>query len=159
MPDQKDPRMTLRRQITTLATLDRLRQRREERVADLITKFSGSMQFVYLHILWFTLWIVLNVTILRFDPFPFGLLTLIVSLEAIFLSTFVLLSQNREAARQDLRSEIDFETNVLSEVWLEAVADKLGIDVGRVYAVAKDRVAEAKATERAGQIGQPSAAG
>jgi uncharacterized membrane protein len=117
------------------------------------------MQFVYLHILWFTAWILLNVTILRFDPFPFGLLTLIVSLEAIFLSTFVLLSQNREAARQDLRSEIDFETNVLSEVWLEAVADKLGIDVGRVYAVAKDRVAEAKASEQAGQIGQPSAAG
>jgi uncharacterized membrane protein len=98
---------------------------------------------------------VLNVTIVRFDPFPFGLLTLIVSLEAIFLSTFVLLSQNREAARQDLRSEIDFETNVLSEVWLEAVADKLGIDVGRVYAVAKDRVAEAKAHE----AGQPSAVG
>ena len=159
MPYQRDPKIIMRRQITTLATLDRLRQRREERAADLITKFSGSMQFVYLHILWFTAWIVLNVTIVRFDPFPFGLLTLIVSLEAIFLSTFVLLSQNREAARQDLRSEIDFETNVLSDVWLEAVADKLGIDVGRVYAVAKDRVAEAKATEQAGQIGQPSAAG
>ena len=159
MPDQKYPKTILRREIAALAMLDRRRQRREERVADLITKFSGSMQFVYLHILWFTAWIVLNVTILRFDPYPFGLLTLIVSLEAIFLSTFVLLSQNREAARQDLRSEIDFETNVLSEVWLEAVAGKLGIDVGRVYAVARDRVAEAKASEQAGQIGQPSAAG
>ena len=150
MPDQKYPRTILRRQ---MATLVRRRQRREERVADLITKFSGSMQFVYLHILWFTAWIVLNITIARFDPFPFGLLTLIVSLEAIFLSTFVLLSQNREAARQDLRSEIDFETNVLSEVWLEAVADKLGIDVSRVYAVAKDRVAEAKASEQARAAG------
>jgi len=159
MPDQKYPKTILRREIATMATLERRRQRREERVADLITKFSGSMQFVYLHILWFTAWIVLNVTIVHFDPFPFGLLTLIVSLEAIFLSTFVLLSQNREAARQDLRSEIDFETNVLSEVWLEAVADKLGINVGRVYAVANDRVAEAKATEQAGQIGQQSAAG
>ena len=115
MPDPKYPRTLVRKQ---LAMLSRRRQRREERAADLITKFSGSMQFVYLHIGWFTVWIVLNVTIVRFDPFPFGLLTLIVSLEAIFLSTFVLLSQNREAARQDLRSEIDFETNVLSEVWL-----------------------------------------
>ena len=159
MPDQKYPRTIMRRQITTLATFDRRRQRREERAADLITKFSGSMQFVYLHVVWFTVWIVLNVTIVRFDPYPFGLLTLVVSLEAIFLSTFVLLSQNREAARQDLRSEIDFETNVLSEVWLEAVADKLGINVDRVYAVAKDRVAVAKASEQAGQIGQPSAAG
>jgi uncharacterized membrane protein len=152
MPDQKYPRIMLRHQ---LATLGRLRQRREERIADQITMFSGSMLFVYLHVAWFTVWIVLNVTIMRFDPFPFGLLTLIVSLEAIFLSTFVLLSQNREASRQDLRSEIDFETNVLSEVWLEAVADKLGIDVSRVYAVARDRVAEAKAHE----AGQPSAVG
>jgi len=152
MPDQKYPRIMLRHQ---LATLGRLRQRREERIADQITMFSGSMLFVYLHVAWFTVWIVLNVTIMRFDPFPFGLLTLIVSLEAIFLSTFVLLSQNREASRQDLRSEIDFETNVLSEVWLEAVADKLGIDVSRVYAVAKDRVAEAKAHE----AGQPSTVG
>jgi len=156
MPDQKYPRMILRRQI---AALGRRRRGREERAADLITTFSGSMQFVYLHIVWFTVWIVLNVTIVRFDPYPFGLLTLVVSLEAIFLSTFVLLSQNREAARQDLRSEIDFETNVLSEVWLEAVAAKLGIDVGRVYAVARDRVAEAKASEQAGQVSQPSAAG
>lgn len=152
MPDQKYPRIMLRHQ---LATLGRLRQRREERIADQITMFSGSMLFVYLHVAWFTVWIVLNVTVVRFDPFPFGLLTLIVSLEAIFLATFVLLSQNREAARQDLRSEIDFETNVLSEVWLEAVADKLGIDVSRVYAVARDRVAEAKAHE----AGQPTAVG
>jgi uncharacterized membrane protein len=92
-------------------------------------------------------WIVLNVTIWRFDAYPFGLLTLIVSLEAIFLSTFALLSQNREAARSDTRSEIDFETNVLSEVWLEALADNLGIDVGRVYATAQDRIEKAKARQ------------
>src|SRR5215467_16119899 len=153
MPDQKYPKTILRREIATMAMLSRRRQRREERVADLITKFSGSMQFVYLHIGWFTVWIVLNVTIARFDPFPFGLLTLIVSLEAIFLSTFVLLSQNREAARSDLRSEIDFETNVLSEVWLEALADHLGIDVGRVYAIAQDRIEKAKAEQRGdGQV-------
>jgi uncharacterized membrane protein len=147
MSDQKYPKIIMRHE---LAALSQRRQRREERAAGQITKFSGSMLFVYLHIVWFTIWIVLNVTRWRFDPFPFGLLTLIVSLEAIFLSTFVLLSQNRESARQDLRSEIDFETNVLSEVWLEAVADKLGIDVSRVYAVAKDRLAEAKAEQQPG---------
>ena len=155
MPDQNLPKIMPPHE---LARLGRLRQRREARVADQITMFSGSMLFVYLHIVWFAIWIVLNVTRWRFDPYPFGLLTLIVSLEAIFLSTFVLLSQNREAARQDLRSEIDFETNVLSEVWLEAVADKLGIDVGRVHAVAKDRIAEATA-QQAEQAGQPSPAG
>ena len=63
----------------------------------------------------------------RFDPFPFGLLTLIVSLEAIFLSTFVMISQNRESARSDLRARQDFETNALSEAWLEALGGKLGI--------------------------------
>jgi uncharacterized membrane protein len=117
MADAKVPRMALRHEFLLLA---KQRHRREDRVADKITAFSGSMQFVYVHIVWFTAWIVLNVTIVRFDPYPFGLLTLIVSLEAIFLSTFVLLSQNREATRSDLRSEIDFETNVLSEVCPEA---------------------------------------
>ena len=145
MADAKTPKMALRHEFLVLA---RQRRRREDRVADGITAFSGSMQFVYVHIVWFTAWIVLNVTIVRFDPYPFGLLTLIVSLEAIFLSTFVLLSQNREASRSDLRSEIDFETNVLSEVWLEALADNLGIDVGRVYAVAQDRIGKAKAEQR-----------
>jgi len=123
------------------------RQRREDRVADKITAFSGSMRFVGLHVVWFTAWILFNVTRLAFDPFPFGLLTLIVSLEAIFLSTFVMLSQNREAARSDVRSQIDFETNVLSEVWLEAVADKFGIDVARVHATARARIDQARAEQ------------
>jgi uncharacterized membrane protein len=107
------------------------------------------MAFVYLHVLWFTIWIVINETRWRFDPYPFGLLTLIVSLEAIFLSTFVLLSQNRESARSDMRAKSDFETNVLSEVWLEAVADKLGVDVKQVHATAKARIAQSKALANA----------
>jgi uncharacterized membrane protein len=73
----------------------------ENRVADRITDFAGSMQFVYLHILWFGLWIVLGA-----ESYPFGLLTMIVSLEAIFLSTFVMISQNRaDAKRQVLASQ------------------------------------------------------
>ncbi len=63
---------------------------RQDRIADAITGFAGSMPFVYLHIVWFTLWIVLRV-----EKFPFGFLTMLVSLEAIFLSTFVMISQNR----------------------------------------------------------------
>jgi uncharacterized membrane protein len=145
MADAKVPRNALRKEILLLA---KQRQRREDRFADKITAFSGSMQFVYVHIVWFAAWIVLNLTVVRFDPYPFGLLTLIVSLEAIFLSTFVLLSQNRESTRSDMRSEIDFETNVLSEVWLEAIASNLGIDEGRVYARAQDRIEKAKAAQQ-----------
>ena len=70
----------------------------QNRIADRITAFAGSMLFVYIHIVWFALWIGFRV-----EPFPFGLLTMIVSLEAIFLSTFVMISQNRQdAARQAL---------------------------------------------------------
>ena len=68
----------------------------QNRIADTITRFAGSMVFVYVHIAWFALWIGLRV-----EKFPFGLLTMIVSLEAIFLSTFVMISQNRaDGARQ-----------------------------------------------------------
>jgi len=65
-------------------------QKAENRIADAITRFAGSMQFVYIHVLWFAAWIVFKV-----EHYPFGLLTMIVSLEAIFLSTFVMISQNR----------------------------------------------------------------
>jgi uncharacterized membrane protein len=70
----------------------------QNRIADAITRFAGSMAFVYIHIVWFTLWIALQV-----ETFPFGLLTMLVSLEAIFLSTFVMISQNRaDENRADL---------------------------------------------------------
>jgi uncharacterized membrane protein len=140
------------------ALLTERRRGLQDRAADQITAFSGSMMFVYLHVLWFTAWIVLNETRWRFDPYPFGLLTLIVSLEAIFLSTFVLFSQNREAARANVRSQIDFETNVLSEAWLEALADKLGIDVAKVHATADSRIAQAQArTDEQGNGHKPPA--
>lgn len=91
------------------------------RIADAITTFSGSMAFVYLHAVWFGFWILLNVGLIHiprlseFDPFPFGLLTLIVSLEAIFLSTFVLISQNRLAQASERRAELDLQVNLLAE--------------------------------------------
>lgn len=74
----------------------------EGRIADVITYFAGSMMFVYVHIVWFTFWITANQGYFEpyipiFDPFPYGLLTMLVSLEAIFLSTFIMISQNRQA--------------------------------------------------------------
>ncbi len=96
-----------------------------DRVADVITHFCGSVEFVYIHILWFGLWIVLNLGWFGmqfvFDPFPYGLLTLVVSLEAIFLATFILMSQNRDAEIANLRSELDFQTNLKSEKDIEEI--------------------------------------
>lgn len=91
------------------------------RVADAITDFTGSMAFVYVHIVWFAVWILLNIGLIHiprvseFDKFPFSLLTMIVSLEAIFLSTFVLISQNRLAAAAEKRAELDLQINLLAE--------------------------------------------
>jgi uncharacterized membrane protein len=73
----------------------------QNRMADKITTFAGSMAFVYLHVVWFAVWIVSG-TLLGFDSYPFGLLTMIVSLEAIFLSTFVMISQNRADAKRQV---------------------------------------------------------
>ncbi|HEX2258602.1 MAG TPA: DUF1003 domain-containing protein [Actinomycetota bacterium] len=118
-------------------TLFRALHRAQTRVADRITAFSGSMTFVYLHVAWFAFWIAINeglhlLGLPRFDPFPFGLLTMIVSLEAIFLGTFVLISQNRQSQRADIRSQLDFENNVRSEVWAVHIGHALGIDPDHV---------------------------
>jgi uncharacterized membrane protein len=111
----------------------------QERIADVITDFSGNMKFVYLHSLWFLAWILLNVGVLPikpFDPYPFNFLTMMVSLEAIFLSTFVLISQNRMADEADSRAELDLQINLLAErevtkliCMVDAIADKLGIEL------------------------------
>ena len=92
-------------------TLANLRRRNEQRVADAITAFSGTMTFVLLHVVWFAFWVIYNTTASHpFDKFPFGLLTLIVSLEAIFLSTFVLISQNRADERRQVLADQEWRT-------------------------------------------------
>jgi uncharacterized membrane protein len=78
---------------------------RQNRVADAITAFSGSMLFVYIHIAWFACWIGFGV-----EQYPYGLLTMIVSLEAIFLSTFVMISQNRADARRQVIADAQWKT-------------------------------------------------
>ncbi len=126
-------------------------RRTQDRVADVITSFAGSLQFVYLHSIWFGIWIVLNIGLvgaaLEFDRFPFGLLTMIVSLEAIFLSTFVMVSQNRQALRTEVRSQLDFEANLRSEVWATHIGQKLGIDPDHVEAVVRKVIEQARANE------------
>jgi len=95
----------------------RRQQSTARRLADQITEFAGSMRFVGLHVVWFAVWIGLNLFGPKFDPFPFGLLTMIVSLEAIFLSTFVLISQNRVEDRQQAVAEHHYhETSLLEKL-------------------------------------------
>ena len=99
-----------------------------QRVADWISWFSGSMQFLLLNAIWFVIWIGINVwqvgSIPQFDPYPFGLLTMIVSLEAIFLSCFVLISQNRQAEKDRVRSDIEYNVNIKAELEIAHLHEK-----------------------------------
>jgi uncharacterized membrane protein len=125
------------RTILKLRAQAALERRFQERLADGITSFSGRMSFVYFHVLWFGAWLLLNtgrLGIAPFDPYPYGLLTMIVSLEAIFLSTFVLISQNRLGEESDRRADLDLHIGLLTEAeltrvltMLHAIQDKLGI--------------------------------
>lgn len=82
----------------------------QNRIADAITTFAGSMMFVYVHVVWFAAWIGLGA-----EAYPYGLLTMIVSLEAIFLSTFVLISQNRQDAARHHMADEDHRLNQQEE--------------------------------------------
>ena len=100
----------------------------QDRIADAITGFSGRMLFVYTHLVWFSMWLLLNAGILGippFDPFPYGLLTMIVSLEAIFLSTFVLITQNRMSQQAEHRADLDLHIDLLTEYELTRVLQML----------------------------------
>ena len=108
------------------------------KVADWIAEFSGSISFLMIHVVIFTAWILLNLESIsgapRFDPFPYGLLTMAVSLEAIFLSVFVLLSQNRQAAKDRVRSDIEYDVNLKAErevAHLHEKVDRLAGDVAK----------------------------
>jgi len=106
-----------------------------QRAADWIAEFSGSIAFLVLHLVWFFVWIVLNTSwatriaalepITSFDPFPFGLLTMTVSLEAIVLSVFVLLSQSRQVAKDKVRSDIEYDVNLKAELEIAELHQKI----------------------------------
>lgn len=100
------------------------------KVADWISEFSGSLEFLFIHLGLFFIWIVLNSGPLSrlpfgsFDPFPYGLLTMVVSLEAIILSVFVLLSQNRQVARDRVRNDIEYDVNLKAELEIAHLHEK-----------------------------------
>lgn len=133
--------------IRTIGELDeaaRAKRSRLDCIIDEITEFCGRMAFVWFHLAWFTIWICLNVLpvhlaalrhIKPFDPFPFQFLTLTVSLEAIFLSAFILISQNRQNHLSERRNHLDLQINLLSEQenskmlhLLDLIAKKLEIE-------------------------------
>jgi len=87
-----------------------------ERFGDLVSTQAGRMWFIVIHVMWFALWIGLNLPARHsFDPFPYALLTMIVSLESIFLSLFILMSQNRATKQADQRAHLDLQINLLAE--------------------------------------------
>ena len=99
-----------------------------QRVSDWVAWFSGSMMFLIIHGLWFLFWIAVNTipaAANQFDPFPFGLLTMIVSLEAIFLSTIVLISQNRQVEKDKIRSDIEYDVNIKAELEVQHLHEKV----------------------------------
>jgi CRP/FNR family cyclic AMP-dependent transcriptional regulator len=114
-----------------------------QRAADWISDFSGSLPFLFIHVGVFSLWILLNTGALArtvvggWDIYPFGLLTMSVSLEAIFLSVFVLLSQNRQAARDRVRNDIEYDINLKAELEI----GQLHLKVDRHYEQLSHRLA------------------
>ena len=126
--------------ITRLEEEARAQRTPADRVAEKIASFCGSMKFVWVHVVWFGSWILFNAIpgLPHFDTFPFTFLTLIVSLEAIFLSTFILISQNLDSRISERRSHLDLQLNLLSEqentkmiVMLHAIAAKVGADLSQ----------------------------
>lgn len=121
-----------------------------DRVAESIANFCGSMTFVWVHVIWFGGWILFNMMpgVRHIDPFPFTFLTLVVSLEAIFLSTFILISQNHDTRISERRSHLDLQLNMLSEqenttmiAILQAIAKKVGAEItpdGRIEALSEE---------------------
>jgi uncharacterized membrane protein len=114
------------------------RRTRVQKVADWVAEFSGSITFLNIHVVFFFVWIGLNVGMIPgfevFDPFPFGLLTMAVSLEAIVLSVLVLLSQNRQAAKDRVRSDVEYDVNLKAELeiaHLHVMMDRLTVDTLR----------------------------
>lgn len=113
---------TLQRNILEISRMedDALRSRSAaERFGDFVARQAGKMWFIELHIIWFGFWALINAGMVpglkTFDPFPYAFLTLLVSLEAIFLSLFILMSQNRASVQADHRAHLDLQINLLAE--------------------------------------------
>jgi uncharacterized membrane protein len=135
----------MRRNIAALMDVRRRREKektRQEMVAEAITSFTGSLRFVYIHAAIVGAWILINTGVIPgirpFDPFPFVMLAMMASVEAIFLSTFVLISQNRMAVMADRRADLDLQVNLLAEHEItrlihlvDDIARQVGVRAGR----------------------------
>jgi uncharacterized membrane protein len=126
MPPSSDP---ILKNVRAIAELERatLQQRtRVERLTDVVTETAGSPPFIIAHMFWFVGWMTLNrSTGAAFDPTPFSLLNLMVSLEAIVLTSFVLMTQNRMTKQADKRAHLDLQINLIAEQELTAVLQML----------------------------------
>jgi CRP/FNR family cyclic AMP-dependent transcriptional regulator len=110
-----------------------------QRVVDWVAAFSGSIPFLLLHVALFAIWIGWNTTLTPFDPYPFGLLTMAVSLEAIVLSVLVLLSQSRQVAKDRIRSDIEYDVNLKAEMEVAHLHEKVD-QLMETTAVRLDRI-------------------
>jgi uncharacterized membrane protein len=162
-PNQETLASAVRRNIDAIVRMEAgYNQQRSlsDRLADKIGDFSGSMAFVLLHLGIYGTWILINLGVLpvapRFDPFPFMLLSMVVGVEAIFLSTFVLMKQKRMSQRADDRAHLDLQVNLLAEremtlvlQMLEGISHKLGVTVGdkELRELAEETPLEAMAAE------------
>ena len=118
----------LRRRVAKNINLEmEIRSTPVEKIADVIAAFTGSIMFLILNAVWFASWIGWNLMpgVHHFDPYPFGFLTMVVSLEAIFLSIFVLVSQNRQAAKDRLRADSEYEVNLKAEAEISQLHEKV----------------------------------
>ncbi len=125
------------------------------RAADWIAEFSGSLPFLFLHLGVFALWIGYNMVAAdakTFDKYPFGFLTLVVSLEAIILSVFVLLSQNRQVSRDKVRNDIEYDVNLKAEMQIANMHEKFDL----LYSEIQKRLERIERKAGANSIGTPS---
>lgn len=115
--DRRTRRASLHNAFRAVKARHSAQRTRMDRAAEQLTQYASSTWFFWLHVFWFAFWIGWNagVALGAFDPFPFGLLTMIVSLEAIFLAIFVLMTQQREAGIAELREELTLQVNLRIE--------------------------------------------
>jgi uncharacterized membrane protein len=141
--ERRLPRATSRHSMVALKAAHSADRSNTEKFADLLIRAASSPQFLVFHLAWFLLWILWNTGNLGgkvFDPFPFGLLTMIVSLEAIFLSIFVLIGQSREATIAELREELTLQVNLRMEAEVtKALQLVAGLYTRLGYKVAEDQ--------------------
>ena len=163
LSDRESIAGAVRRNIEMIARLEEEFKRQRslpERVADRIANFSGSLSFIVTHLVVYGFWIAVNLGVIPwiqvFDRYPFLLLSVVVSLEAIFLSTFVLMKQNRMSKRADQRANLDLQINLLAEremtlvlQMLQRISTRLGVRLlgAEIDELSEETPVEAVATE------------